>query len=75
MRSSADFLGLVAYLTLMYGRLPDREILAAAYEAGGDDPPDEGGNAEVLGRPHLYVVPPSGPSMGTTPGSTREAAA
>ncbi|OGO52422.1 MAG: hypothetical protein A2148_05885 [Chloroflexi bacterium RBG_16_68_14] len=31
MRTAADLLGLAAYLTLMYGRLPDRDLLEAAY--------------------------------------------
>lgn len=33
MRSTTDLLGLVAYLTVMYGRLPDRELLNAAFMA------------------------------------------
>jgi hypothetical protein len=33
MRSTSDFFGLLAYLTLMFGRLPDRELLDAAYAA------------------------------------------
>jgi len=38
MRSTTDFFGLLAYLTLMYGRLPDRELLNAAYDAADDEP-------------------------------------
>ena len=30
-----DFIGLVAYLTIMYGRLPDRRMLSATYDAAG----------------------------------------
>lgn len=33
MRSTSDFVGLLAYLTLMYGRLPDRDMVQAAYSA------------------------------------------
>lgn len=33
MRSTSDFVGLLAYLTLMYGRLPDRDLVQAAYSA------------------------------------------
>jgi hypothetical protein len=46
---TADLLGLVAYWTVMYGRLPDRGTLAALY--------DEAGQAQE--RPQLYVVPPT----------------
>jgi hypothetical protein len=35
MRSTTDFLGLVAYLTVMYGRLPDRDLLNAAFMGTG----------------------------------------
>lgn len=66
MRSPADFLGLVAYLTVMYGRLPDRELLAAAY-ADGDAGGSEGeSKAESDPRaPLLRVVEPSTPEPAT----------
>jgi hypothetical protein len=33
MRNTSDFVGLLAYLALMYGRLPDRDMVQAAYSA------------------------------------------
>ena len=55
MRSPADFLGLVAYLTVMYGRLPDREMLAAAYANGDDDEGSDDGDVPQ-GKPQLWLV-------------------
>lgn len=52
MRRAADFLGLMAYLTIMYGRLPDRELLSAAYR--GRSGPERGRRYG-----HLWVVPQS----------------
>ena len=51
---AADLLGLVAYWTVMYGRLPDRRLLQAVY--------DETGSLATgrSDRPRLSLVPPSG---------------
>ena len=49
----ADLLGLVAYWTVMYGRLPDRELLEAVYNGTGAQP--AGGRS----HPHLTLAPPS----------------
>ena len=51
MRNTSDFFGLLAYLTLMYGRLPDREMLNAAYAATSEEP-------EARPVRHLTLVPP-----------------
>lgn len=66
MRPSADFLGLVAYLTLMFGRLPDREVLEAA-RAAWDDPDDGEGIDAGESEPHLYSVPPAPASLTCPP--------
>ena len=34
----AEYLGLVAYLSVMYGRLPDRELLSAIYPESKPSP-------------------------------------
>ena len=33
MRTAADFLGMLVYLGVMYGGLPDRELVSATFEA------------------------------------------
>lgn len=40
MRTAADFLGMLVYLGVMYGGLPDRELLAATFEASIKGPVD-----------------------------------
>jgi hypothetical protein len=52
---TADFLGLVAYLTIMFGKLPDRRMLSEAYDAAGQM------GAEA-GRALLSVVPAATPA-------------
>jgi len=37
LRTTADFVGLMAYLALMHGGLPDRELLASAYVKSAKD--------------------------------------
>ena len=41
MRNTSDFVGLLAYLALMYGRLPDRDMVQAAYSATFHEHEDE----------------------------------
>ena len=40
MRTAADFLGMLVYLGVMYGGLPDRELLSATFEASIKGPAD-----------------------------------
>ena len=54
MRTTSDFFGLLAYLTLMYGKLPDRDMLDAAYAGTNDEPREQA-------RGHLALVPPPEP--------------
>ena len=42
MRTAADFLGMLVYLGVMYGGLPDRELLSATFEASIKGPADGG---------------------------------
>jgi hypothetical protein len=49
MRRTTDFFGLLAYLSIMYGRLPDRDMLNAAYTAIDED--------EKQSRARLALVP------------------
>jgi len=45
-RRASELFGLVAYLSVMYGRLPDRELLAAAWS----------GDIDLPERPRLRLV-------------------
>jgi hypothetical protein len=57
MRTAADFIGIIAYLCVMYRRLPDRALLAAVLRNSADTSTSE--------RPsrHLSVVPPRPPAV------------
>ena len=56
MRHAANMLGLLAYLTVMNGGLPDRRVLAAAYRgAFASDP---------VPSTRLHVIPPTGEGAG-----------
>ncbi|MGB2696173.1 MAG: hypothetical protein WBD55_13440 [Dehalococcoidia bacterium] len=77
MRSPADFLGLVAYLTVMYGRLPDREMLAAAYANSDDDDQGSDDGDVTRGKPQLWLVKsaPEAALMDAPDASSRDTAA
>ena len=51
---AADLLGLVAYWTVMHGRLPDRQVLQAVYDE------TSGLATGRSDRPRLTLVPSSG---------------
>ncbi len=56
MRTAADFLGMLVYLGVMYGGLPDRELLSAAFEASIEGPVDDGTAVGRRSRRHLRLL-------------------
>ncbi len=57
MRTAADYFGMIAYLCVMYRRLPDRALLAAVLRSSAHT-----SKGERLAR-HLSVVPPQPPTV------------
>ena len=55
MRTTADFLGMLVYLGVMYGGLPDRELLSATFEASIKGPVD--GDTRTNQRLRLVNTP------------------
>ncbi len=51
-RTAGDYLGFFAYLAIMNGGWPDRDLLSAGYAGAADQPP-EGRQRQ---RPHLSIV-------------------
>ena len=56
MRTAADFLGMLVYLGVMYGGLPDRELLSVAFEASIEGSTDGGAPVGRRSRQHLRLV-------------------
>ena len=56
MRTAADYLGMIAYLCVMYRRLPDRALLAAVLRGS-----EHASTSERSSR-HLSVVPSQPPA-------------
>ena len=74
MRTAADFLGMLVYLGVMYGGLPDRELLSATFEASLEGPVDgdtrEGQQSEQRLR---LVKTPDEPAPEAAPAQSKEA--
>jgi hypothetical protein len=51
MRRTTDFFGLLAYLSIMYGRLPDRDMLNAAYTAIDEDEKQSRARLALVAQP------------------------
>ncbi len=69
---AADIFGMVAYWTVMYGRLPDRNTLAELYTQAS------GTMLVEPGRPHLELIAGSGgepPAASAEPERSIDAAA
>lgn len=74
MRTAADFLGMLVYLGVMYGGLPDRELLSAAFEASIEGPVDGGTRVDRRSRQRLRLVKtPDEPAPEATPARSKEA--
>ena len=56
MRTAADFLGMLVYLGVMYGGLPDRELLSVAFEASIEGSVDGGTPVGRRSKQRLRLV-------------------
>ena len=74
MRTAADFLGMLVYLGVMYGGLPDRELLSAAFEASIEGPVDGGTRVGRRSKQRLRLVKtPDEPVPEATAARSKEA--